>query len=269
MKRKLASLCLLAVLAFTVALPVHAQAPEKKEPYTEYGNPGWNVTFTDKQKMENNFKTADMNDAVSKLQPGDRIIFTVNLRNEDSNATDWYMTNKVLDSLEASTGAGANGGAYTYRLVYHGPGGENILFDSEKIGGDEVSDGAAARQAAGAKGREGLEEATAALEEYFILDTLNKGQSGTITLTVGLEGESQGNAYQNTFADLTMNFAVERRPSPANIVREPKQITLVRADTVRTGDDSQLLFYTALFLTSGMMLLLLSLYVRKEMKEEG
>lgn len=266
MRKKLVGLCLLGILSFIMVLPVYAQAPEKKEPYTIEGNSDWRVTFTAQKKMQSNFKTADINDEVKRLQPGDRIILTMNLKNEDSNTTDWYMTNKVLDSLETSTNADAGNGAYSYRLVYEGPSRETVLFDSEKVGGggeDEQIGRAAIR-----KEREGLEEATAALENYFILDTLNKGESGKIILTVGLEGETQGNAYQNTFADLTMNFAVERRPSPVNSTREPKRVTIVRADTVRTADDNQLLLYTALFLTSGMMLLLLSLYFRKVMKKE-
>ena len=257
MKRTFIGLCLTAILTFTTALPVYAQAPN--EPYTVSGRDDWSVTFTDKQKMVSNFKTSDLNDEVSRMQPGDRVILTMKIKNEDSNATDWYMTNKVLDSLEASTKADANGG---YRLVYQNPAGqETVLFDSEKVGGENES---LSRAAA----RVGLEEATTALEDYFILDTLKKGQSGIITLTVGLDGETQGNAYQDTLADLTMNFAVERRPSPENSTREPRETLIVRADTVRRADDNQLLLYTALLLTSGMVLLLLTLYCRKVAKKE-
>ena len=75
------------------------------------------------------------------MQPGDRVVLTMKLKNEDSNATDWYMTNKVLDSLEASTNADANGGAYTYRLTYQNPAGqETILYDSERVGGVYMND---------------------------------------------------------------------------------------------------------------------------------
>ena len=34
---------------------------------------------------------------------------------------------------------------------------------------------------------------------------------GIITLEVALDGETQGNSYQDTLADLQMNFAVELR----------------------------------------------------------
>lgn len=261
MKRTFAGLCLAAILTITAALPVYAQAPN--EPHTEYGESGWQVTFTNKQKMVSNFKTSDLNDEVSKMQPGDRVVLTMRLKNEDSNETDWYMTNKVLDSLEASTQASAaNGGAYSYRLTYQNPKGEeSLLYDSERVGGENESRSRAAA-------RIGLEEATAALEDYFILDTLKKGESGIITLIVGLDGETLVNDYQDTLADLTMNFAVERRPSPENSTREPREVTIVRADTVRTADDNQLLLYTALLLTSGMLLLLLTLYCRKVMRKE-
>ena len=52
------------------------------------------------------------------------------------------------------------------------------------------------------------------------LDTLAKGDKGRITLEVELDGETQGNDYQNTLADLQMNFAVElsrqREPERTN-----------------------------------------------------
>lgn len=258
MNRRITGL-LLAALAFSAALPVHAE--------TRYGNPDWSVTFTEGHKMESNFKTADINDEVSSMQPGDNVILTIKLKNEDRNATDWYMKNAVLESLE--TNSIANGGAYTYRLTYTGPGpDETVLYDSEKVGGTD--DDANSRAAA----REGLKEATGSLEDYFIVDTLSRRQSGTITLEIGLDGETQGNAYQDTLADLTMQFAVERRPSPVDTRIEPTERRIVNPNSiqelnsVQTSDDSQLVLYIVLLLTSGTALLLLALYCRKVRKKE-
>ena len=44
------------------------------------------------------------------------------------------------------------------------------------------------------------------MEDYFYLDRLDKNETGTVELEVGLEGETQGNAYQNTLAKLQLNF---------------------------------------------------------------
>ena len=75
---------------------------------------------------------------------------------------------------------------------------ETVFFDSSTIGGDRSS-------AAGL----GLHEATESMGEYFRLGTLTPGEKGMVTLSVTLDGETQGNDYQNTLADLTMSFAVD------------------------------------------------------------
>lgn len=132
----------------------------------------------------------------------------------------------------------------------------------------------------------GLHEATKELgRSFFLVDTLSQGQTGRVELTVTLEGETQGNDYQDTLADLTMEFAVERRPSPVYDRRSPKHRTVVRdgeiiydddvplanliqTDTVRTSDDNRLLFFTALTLVSGLALLLMALYCRRIKRRE-
>ena len=112
------------------------------------------------------------------------------------------MTNKVLHSLEdRSKNSGIKGGAYTYLLTYTSPtGAVSTIFDSDTVGGEGVS-------AAGV----GLHQATESLKDFFFLDTLDKGQTGRITLKIELDGETQGNDYQDTLADLQMNFAVMLR----------------------------------------------------------
>lgn len=132
----------------------------------------------------------------------------------------------------------------------------------------------------------GLHEATKELErQFFLVDTLSKGQTGKVELTVTLEGETQGNDYQDTLADLTMEFAVERRPDPVYDRRSPKHRTVVRdgqiiydedvplanliqTDTVRTSDDNRLVIFAVLTFVSGLALLLMGLYCRKAKRKE-
>ena len=188
--KKLLGLLLSAALVCGLALPAAA------EHYT--GADDWNVAFTGKG-MESNFRSSVFDDAMTALQPGDSVTLTVHLQNATADAiTDWYMTNEVLRSLEESQTVARSGG-YTYELTYTGPGGEQAtLFSSEAIGGEKD-------QQAGL----GLHEATDSLEDFFYLDQLLAGQSATVTLKVSLDGETQGNAYQDTLAQLQMNFAVE------------------------------------------------------------
>ena len=241
---------------------------------TSYGGSDWRVTFTDEKKMESSFKTSDINDTIYGIQPGDNAIVELSLKNENETPTDWYMTNKVLYSLEdRSANSGASGGAYTYRLVYTDKdNNESVLFDSDTVGGDQNSGG-----------REGLREATAGLEDYFYLDTLDTGDSGKITLEVALEGETQGNDYQNTLADLQMNFAVELNPNAVRereetsndsreiVNREQDRTRTSRAQgtsVVRTGDESNLTPFVIASSVSGVLFLLLSMYGLMEKKKE-
>ena len=183
--------------ALAMVLPVHAE--------TFYGDDSWSVVFNAERQMVSTFSTSDINDVVGGMQPGDNVIVTLKLKNDNPTATDWYMQNEVLYSLEdRSANKETGGGAYTYRLTYTDHTGEvQTLFDSDTVGGENettVEDTL-----------EGLHGATSALKDFFYLDTVRNGEGGVITLEVALDGETQGNSYQDTLADLQMNFAVELR----------------------------------------------------------
>ena len=250
MKRKLTGLLAASLLFAGAGLEPRA------EDYT--GGEGWQVSFTEGEGMVSNFGASEMDDAVSGLQPGDSITFRLALKNDSGEATDWYMTNKVLYSLEdRSANSGTAGGAYTYVLSYTDKNGqENLLFSSDTVGGDAPS-------AAG----EGLHAATGALEDYFYLDSLGAGQAGGITLVVALDGETQGNDYQDTLADLQMNFAVELR-TPPTTVEETE--TRQRTEIVRTSDETRLgPFYIAMAVSGGLLLALAVYSLVQGRKEKG
>lgn len=326
MKKKIICLCLAAGLFFSTVLPARAE--------TIPGESGWQVTYSGGKKLDTNFKTSSFSDTISKIQPGDTVKFSIVLKNEDGAVTDWYMTNKIIRSLEEHSVA--NGGAYTYVLKYtHADGKTEEFYNSDRVGGEpgttddtenggtesggtEGEGGTGSGTESGTEnqnpdagvnaladepeqgedvpdnGKEvslsnnnvGLHEATKELErQFFLVDTLSKGQTGKVELTVTLEGETQGNDYQNTLADLTMEFAVERRPDPVYDRRSPKHRTVVRdgqiiydedvplanliqTDTVRTSDDNRLVVFTVLTLVSGLALLLMGLYCRKARRKE-
>lgn len=200
------------------------------------GKEGWKVTYTRAGELESNFHTEEYNDPVSGLQPGDDITFTVTLTNENEETADWYMTNEVLHSLEDRSQSAARGGAYSYTLTYKGPTGERELYSSDTVGGEEASPAGV-----------GLHEATSALKDYFYLDTLETGQTAQVRLNVALEGESQGNGYQDTLADLQMNFAVQTRQNK------------VQTTAVQTGDRQRLVPLYIGMLVSGAGLLVLGI----------
>ena len=202
------------------------------------GKDDWAVTFTADKKMSSNFHNKVWDDNLKGLQPGDYVDFSVKIKNDNDNTTDWYMTNKVIDSLEdtRSDDKGLNGGAYTYILKYKGnQDGDSdvVLYSSDTVGGQSVS-----------KAGQGLHEATDALDDWFYIDTLQKGQGGTVTLRVGLDGETQGNDYQDTLADLQMDFAVELRnpekePDNPDNPKKPEEETETKKKKTVTKEEDE------------------------------
>ena len=187
MKRRYQCLALAACLFWCGGAAVQA------EEYT--AGDGWKTWYAD-GKMNSNFDSSDVAGSVSSLLPGDQVTIELGLENQDRKSTDWYMTNEVLSSLEDSQEA-ASGGAYTYILTYTDSEGEvTTLYSSDSVGGEKN----------GGTG-EGLHEA--ALSDYFYLDRLDSGKSGKVSLTVALDGETNGNGYQNTLARLRLMFAAD------------------------------------------------------------
>lgn len=232
MKKRLAAA---AALFLTMSVPMTAAAE------TFYGDNGWGVVF-DGTQMNSTFTNAQIEDTIYLMQPGDTAQIKLSLRNDYNGDTDWYMTNQVLQSLEDSQSV-AEGGAYSYILTYLNPEGEKeILYSSEEVGGDTVN----------ASG-EGLYQATNSLEDYFYLDTLAYGEAGEIDLSVHLEGETQGNEYQDTLARLQMNFAVElTTAAPGDEDAEKQEETKKRGSAVKTGDTSKILLFSVLTLAAGL-----------------
>lgn len=260
---------LAAFLVFGTAATVRAE---------DFEGGDWKVEFTG-EGMVSNFSSADISDAVYSLLPGDSVTISLDLENKSAQNTEWYMTNKVLSSLEDHSDQ-ARGGAYAYRLAYTGQDGEEaVFFDSSAVGGDRSS-------AAGL----GLHEAVEDMDEYFKMDTLAPGEKGTVTLSVTLDGETQGNDYQNTLADLSMSFAVdtlvptaddrpnqggpeEPNPDPGN--QEPPVSPRSGSYSystggVKTGDSGNLALWSCAAFVSGALLLVLALLgIRRSRKEEA
>ena len=221
MKKKILASLLAAALIIAAAVPAYAD---------NFTSDGWKVTITADGKMESNFTPKDILTQYKDIQPGDDLTITVTVENQNADDANLYMSNKVLRSMEDSSDA--SNGAYTYRLSYAGATLSDTFFDSDTVGGEDLD----------AK-IEGLHGATTALEDYFLLEQLPAGKSGTVTLYVLLDGESQINSYQDELADLQLNFACElltKAPTPV---------------VVKTGDETRLLpLYIALGVSGAALL---------------
>lgn len=240
MMRKIFCLAAAAVILAGSVLCVQAQD-------TNVGA-NWKTQFTG-DGIESNFTSKDIANAVYAMQPGDSVTVSLSLKNSHSGETNWYMSNSVVQSLEDSQ-ENASGGAYTYKLVYTRPNGTTeSLYNNENVGGEK-----------NAGKREGLHEATDSLEDFFYLDTLGAGQTGKIALTVALDGETHGNSYQNSLAQLDMNFAVERVDELAGSAggignagtRSRSRVYSLGA--VQTSDPNNIILWSGLALVCGLAL---------------
>ena len=233
MKRNLLSLTLIAVLICSLSVSAFAASGD--------------VTFTADGKMDE--KNFNVDQVFEGLEPGDDATYTVNIHNRNSRTTRWYMSNTVLKSLE--DGYKIGGGAYTYILTYTGPKGTPTkIYDSR----DRFNDYVGGEHGTNSSAPVGLHEATSNLQDYFFLDTLNTNESGTVTLYVALEGETQDNTYQNTAARIQMNFAVELS-NPGTSTNTTRSTTTA----VRTGDENNLIPYYIGMVVAGLLLLYLAL----------
>lgn len=130
MKKKV--LCLAMALVMLAGGSLTAHAEELK------GQDGWRAEFNGK-KIVSNFDSGTLADEAGNVQPGDSITLKVEIKNSDTGSTDWYMTNEAIQSLEDAADV-AQGGAYSYRLAYKGPKGQEIeIYNSENVGGESTT----------------------------------------------------------------------------------------------------------------------------------
>lgn len=204
-------------------------------------------TFTGK-KMDSSFDSNKVAASVSQMEPGDTVTFSVNIKNDSEFITRWYMSNDVLSSLEDAQKVAENGG-YSYILTYNDPSGKTReIYSSTSVGGEKDTEAG-----------EGLKEATNSLDKFFYLDKLKPQESASVDLLVGLDGESQGNIYQDTLAKLMMNFAVEADSNPH--FKNPKTYNTV-TPRVKTGDVWS--FSSIILLVLGITLLVVALADRRK-----
>ena len=234
-------------LVLMLALPTVAFADHIE------GSTGWFVEYNSAGRVEDNYTQRSWADNISKLQPGDDITLTIEIRQSNDTPADWYLSNAVLKSLEDGD---ASGSAYGYKLSYEGPSNSRTLYESQSVGGKGSADG--------------LADATNAMDDYFYLGTLSKGQTAKVTLNVSLDGETEGNAYFDTLARLSLKFAVEPNVNPENNYvnkTEEKQevvnrtVPANRQNLAKTGDRTSM--FPVYLLIAAVGVLCLAIAIRR------
>ena len=198
--------------------------------------------------ISNSKAAATIDQAISNLEPGDSMTFTFTYKNDSDASTEWYLENQVVRTLEEQ--GGVNGG-YTYELVNNGKKeGRVVIFSSKAVAGQSSENPD--------KTDQGLKSATNATGDWLYIDTLAAGQSGTTTLTVALDGESQANSYQNTNGQLRIAYGVEDTAVGEDIIKHKG---------VNTGDTTNLIVPVAAFIGAMILLILAILSYRKDRKD--
>lgn len=224
----------------------------------DYTDVDYHCYFTKDHKMVTNFTAKEFGRVINNLQPGDDVTFKVTYKNQAKEATEWYMLNEVEQTLEKTkktkivegTGTPEQGG-YTYELTNYGDDGSTeVLFNSTEkvIGGRDKPE----------NGREGLEEATNALEDWFHLKTLASGEGGYLILKIAFEGETEVNDYMDTDGIVNMQFAVE--------LDEPEKAP--PHERINTGDYTQITMWVAILMAAGVLLLILAIFSKRRDKKE-
>ena len=215
------------------------------------------VTF-DGSKLISDFagNSSTPDKMISGLQPGSEADYTVQITNSSKDKADWYMRNTILESLEDTANSPARNGGYSYSLIYVDPDGkENVLITNDKFGGDYD-------EAAQKAKLEGLHQATNATGEYFMLDTLEAGESAVVKLHVGLDGETEVNSYMDTAGKLEINFAVE--VPEKQLVTQPSKSA--GTGSVKTGDNSGIAAAIGTFIASVLVMVLAVISHRRSVR---
>lgn len=179
------------------------------------------------KKIVSDFSSKDFAAAQKNLQPGDSLRYVITYKNNSDDVVDFYMRNKVLETLEEKKDAAENGG-YTYVLKNSGPNGDTVLFSNDEVGGDYTPK----------ETLEGLLQATNATGKFFFIQELKPGKSAKTILRVGFDGETEVNDYMNTEGSLLVQYAVEKKHTK-------KKVKTVVSKT-RTGDTTQIILFVCL-----------------------
>lgn len=249
---------LIPVLALMIAMIAGSALSVSAESY-DFTDEDFHCYFENGTMVEN-FEEKKIAQAVENLQPGDDMTFKVVYENRSDDTTDWYMENAIAKTLEqtrsqrlAVSGIGeAENGGYSYELIHVDKNGaEDVLFNSEGL--DKVF---GSKDDEAVTGREGLKQATNALEDWFFIQTLEPGESGEVILKVALEGETEVNDYMDTDGEVNVRFAVE---VPESTTRK----------IVKTGDYTNITRWVAILMAAGVLLLILAIFSKKRDRKEA
>lgn len=181
------------------------------------------------------------------IRPGETKTMTLSLSNEYSEEMKFYMSAEILDNIAES---GDKKAVYDFSIAKNGD-----TFFATVIGGEEKYNVST--------GKEYLTE-----DNNILLDTLKKGQSDDVSITLALDGDSAKNSYQNQEGEIQLVFSVETPEAPPTVVEKVvkyvKGATNTVIKTVKTGD----VLPIGIIIAAGVSLLAIIVVIVKRRKEK-
>ena len=238
--KRIGILLLSMALMFGMAIPAVAETIES-ETKSE-------VTFTSDSKLESTFHDDVIDDTILEdLEPGDVAVFRIDVKNENAEEINFWMDHRTIDSLETwGSNLERSGAGYGFVVQYESGGKTQTLYYSGlQIEGVDFDPNTPSS----------MREMKINKDTYIYLDTYASGEGGTVVLTILLDGETMGNDYQVTKAQIATEFAVE---------------ILETGEIIVTGDTTNMLGYFIAMAAAGLIILVLAfILVRRRRTAAG
>lgn len=189
----------------------------------------------------------------TNMQPGDERSLTLTLRNDDAQKMTFYMSAEILDNIAEKTADGQ--AVYDFVISRNGE-----VFFSTVIGGGQAYNQTVGDQYLDASNN-------------ILLDTLGKGESNTVTITLKLDGDSAGNSYMNQTGQIQLVFTVAT-PTPNEPVTVINNITkyitgqgtTVTQNSPYTGLSSPWLWISVVLIAAAVIVLVV---INKRKRKDG
>lgn len=149
------------------------------------------VTFTKGEQLI--LSDTSLGNVFEGMAAGDERTLAIEVKNENKNTTDFYMSAEALQSLEDVNKA--SGGAYGITLMVN----ESVIYSNNSIGG---------ALSTGTTTSKGLYDVIELKNKLFVA-TLKTGEKAVVKFTMGLDGEAITNNENNSYSNAVGQFNFE------------------------------------------------------------
>lgn len=192
----------------------------------------------------------ELTDKFTGMMPGEKRSETFTLVNNDKREMKFYLNTQVLKDLgDANHTAGA---VYDISFARDGE-----VFYEGTIGGEDGSL---------------LDLSGNSMGENMLMATLKEDQKSDITMTIGIDGDSMDNTYQNAAGELQFKFSVQYDDP---VIQEPTIVEKVVKlpgkviEGVKTGVSANVMPLAIVLLISGGVIVGFIIMKKKRSVQEG